>query len=320
MYEPPEKTTPDVRFKAGNVDGAIAVSKGPASARGGMADMATKANANRQKLFDDFLKAGASEADAKAALGPGWETRTPPSGPQAQPPTDPKVDRGAGRLGLTPPVGGLPNDKVEGVRTPVRPENGDVEQKREVSNLVPLEKQGSPAAPVGQRVGIEEAKDARGLDGSHAASSDTTREDGKSAVSRFAAGDPPAGWQAQVVETRAAYNEPGHTDNFLSDGNVVRKSKPKLLKSEIAYGAIRSSGLSRGELSGRKKKKTPEQDLRDSGKMTSEEVDAMKGALKKNPRSEEALQTDGTTKAVAKPSKKAADGTGDRIAVVNRLQ
>ena len=98
----------------------------------------------------------------------------------------------------------------------------------------------------------------------------------KSDVSKYAAGDPPAGWQAEVVETRAAFNEPGHTDNFLTDGNVVRKSKPKLLKSEIADGAIRSAGLSRGELSGRKKKKTPEDTLKADPNMSSGELDLMK--------------------------------------------
>ena len=95
-------------------------------------------------------------------------------------------------------------------------------------------------------------------------------------MSKYAAGDPPAGWQAEVVETRAAFNEPGHTDNFLTDGNVVRKSKPKLLKSEIADGAIRSAGLSRGELSGRKKKKTPEDTLKADPNMSSGELDLMK--------------------------------------------
>lgn len=120
-------------------------------------------------------------------------------------------------------------------------------------------------------------------------------------MSKYAAGDPPAGWQAATVERRPAFNEPGHTDNLLDDGSVVRESKAKLLTADVAAGAIRAAGLSVGALKARKKKKSPEETLRGSGEMSAEELEAMKGALKKNPRSEEELQGDGTTRSVAKP-------------------
>ena len=68
----------------------------------------------------------------------------------------------------------------------------------------------------------------------------------------------------------------------------------------LVSAATATKTLKRHGITPKAKKKTPEQDLRDSGKMTSEEVDAMKGALKKNPASEEALQPDGTKKPQAK--------------------
>ena len=98
--------------------------------------------------------------------------------------------------------------------------------------------------------------------------------------------------------TRPAFNEPGHTDNILDDGAVVRESKPKLLRSDMADTALRGAGLTRGML--KSKKKTPEDTLRADTRMSAEEVDAMKGALKKNPRSEGTLAADGTTKATPK--------------------
>lgn len=180
--------------------------------------------------------------------------------------------------------------------------SGDVKENLPEAVGLPAVTAGGPGATTGQGNGSGKVENGAGVSVGQEGSSNE-----KGAVSKYAAGDPPAGWQGNVVETRAAHNEPGHTDSFLTDGTVVRKSKPKLLKADVADAAIRSAGLSRGQLLGRKKK-SPEQEIRDSGEMTSEELDAMKGALKKDPRTQEALQPDGSTKAVAKPDIVGAGG------------
>lgn len=295
---------PDTRFSANGVAGAFDSAAGPDTLRGSVAEKASRANAERQKRFEDALAAGATERDAQAALAPGWEGRQMPgSGPKAQARADQDVQAPPAGGRLPAGVGGVGQGQGEGVRAPVGPANGNVEAQGHAVPAVPLAQDRGPAPTVGQggRGGQVEQADVvvRGGD-VQAASGSAPAEPENARVSRFAAGDPPAGWRGEIHTTRPAFNEPGHTDNILNDGNVVRESKPKLLERGVADGAIRAAGLSKGALA---KKKSPEDTLRADPRMSAEEVDAMKGALKKNPRSEEVLAADGSTSTVARPDK-----------------
>ncbi len=147
-----------------------------------------------------------------------------------------------------------------------------------------------------------------GADPSQAA---PTIEASPDAKSKYAVAEAPVAWRAQVQGSIPAAtvhpDDAGHTYHLLEDGDVVSESKPMLVDTATASKAWTKGGIRRV----RPKKQTPEQKLKAHPDIDDEELELMKGALKKNPRAEETLLPDGQSKAVPKPH--VVDATGNKL-------
>ncbi len=308
-----DQNTPDDRF--------VAVPGRPGTYgqgdRGSMVSLAESKNKERVEEFERLLAAGATKDQAADAVGPNWVKGSPLPG-NSQRVANGAVDVAASPPGLTPPavVPGVGNGQGQVPARSVGAQDADRKGQLEQPVPVPTNQSGRPGTSSGQGGGNGEVQNTSGVGFGHdnSVSSQTggvnNVQTSKTAVSKYAVSDAPAGWRERVVrsvpsETVNA-DDPGHTYHILDDGSVVSESRPMLVDARTSDKTKKRVGFS-----AQARKKTPEDTLRTSGEMSSEEVDLMKGALKKNPRSEEKLQADGTTKAVAKPE--LTDATGKKI-------
>lgn len=274
-------------------------------------DTAHTQNEARAAAFKRLLDAGWTQADAeKASRGKSAADIDAAAASRAggsvvrdaqvvaNPPTE--VTPGADRLRT--PVGGVGDGSVENRRASVNGVNGDTEEQQLQPVGLPPGQNRGPALAAGQGDGRREVQDASSLSVGDQDASKEKKVAGKTEVSKYAVKDAPAGWRDRVVKSVPSEtvnaDDPGHTYHILDNGDVVSESRPKLVDASTADRTRRRTGFTV-----QAKRKTPEDTLRASGEMSSEEVDAMKGALKKNPRSEEVIQGDGTKKAVAKPER-----------------
>ncbi|MFN7142808.1 MAG: hypothetical protein ACK4YP_03465 [Myxococcota bacterium] len=251
------KATPTITFHSAAAlpwqrDAAdVAIQNGMKASYGAGSDMAAAGsaaaaqNTARAEAFDALKRVAPSDEEAKAASRgkTADEIRAAASRMgsggvgNAQPVANSVVQVPAGTSGLPSPVGGLVgvgNQLGKGGAAPVTAGNGD--QKLEDLHPVglPASEARGPVPTAGKGNGGGEVQDPGGVVVGHGATVAPQASAVKADVSRYAAGDPPAGWQSEVHTTRPAYNEPGHTDNILNDGNVVRQSSGPTGRCRVA--------------------------------------------------------------------------------------